>query len=87
MNRSLAAKSFWAFLAAPFAVIFLVTLTATWPLGLENSALRLGLIAYVIACPLMPMLWRGSRVVGVLLAGLLAVGLQILAVGIVNFWF
>lgn len=47
---------------------------------------RLALIVYVIASPLLPLVWRGTRVGLIVVAGVSALVVQAVAVGIVNFW-
>jgi hypothetical protein len=81
------ARLSYAVLALPLAAMFLFVLLTSWPLALQNSAPRLVLIAYVIACPLLPLLWRKSSVALILGAGIVALVVQVVAVGIINFWF
>ena len=77
----------WAVLALPMAALFLTVSLAMWPLVLQNSPARLGLIAYVVACPLLPLFWRGGRVPLVLGVAVLTLTAQLVAVSIINFWF
>ena len=87
MTPALVARISWTVLALPLAAMFLFVSLAMWPLVLQNNAPRLALIAYVIACPLLPLFWRGGRAALVLVAGALALVVQVVAVGIINFWF
>jgi hypothetical protein len=87
MTRAVVVRWSWSVLALPLAfMVFMVSL-AMWPLVVQNSAPRLALIAYVAACPLLPVLLRSRRVTYVLLAAVAALAAQILAFGVINFWF
>ena len=74
-------------LAAPFALVSLVAALATWPLVLNNSALRLALIVYVVALPLVPLLNRSNSLVPMLGWCLASIALQAVCMGVINFWF
>ncbi len=87
MSSAVVARLSWGVLVAPLAALFLMVSLLMWPLVLQNNAARLALIAYVIGCPLLPLFWRGSRVASIVCAGALALILQVVAVGIVDFWF
>lgn len=87
MTPPVIARLSWGVIALPLAAMFLFVSLIMWPLVLQNNALRLMLIAYVIACPLLPLFWRSGRVTVILGAGALTLLLQVLAVGIINFWF
>ena len=77
----------WTVLALPLAAIALIVSFLMWPLVLQNNAVRLGLIAYVAACPLLPLVWRSGRLAYVVCATVAALTAQIVAFGIINFWF
>ena len=83
----IAARIIWAMLAAPFALVSLVAALATWPLVLNNSALRLALIVYVVALPLVPLFNRSNSLVSMLGWALASVALQTVCMGVINFWF
>lgn len=74
-------------LVVPFAGILFFVALVTWPAVLENSVPRLSLIAYVVVCPLIPLLWRWERLPVIISVGVLTLVLQVLAVGVINFWF
>jgi hypothetical protein len=87
MTAAVIARLLWAALALPLAGLFLSISLSTLPLVFQNSPPRLGLIAYVIACPLLPLFWRGSRVAPIVVVAGAALIFQFVAVGIINFWF
>jgi hypothetical protein len=80
------ARACWSVFAFPLALIFLMSLLATWPAVLDNNAARLGTIAYVVVCPLLSLLPWPNRTAFVATVAVIAIALQLLAVGIVNFW-
>lgn len=82
-----AARITWATLAAPLALVSLVAALTTWPLVLNNSALRLALIAYVVALPLAPLFHRSNSLVPIFSWGLASIALQAVCMGVINFWF
>jgi hypothetical protein len=87
MTKAQIAKVSWAVLTLSLAALFLLSSLATWPAVLQNSAARLGWIAYVIACPMLPLFWRGRRLALILSAAGAVLLLQILAFGTLNYWF
>ena len=77
----------WGVFALPLSVVSLIAILATWPGVLDNSALRLVLIVYIVGLPLVPALWSAQDGRIVLPVGLAAVAAQIVSFGMLSFWF
>jgi hypothetical protein len=57
-----------------------------WPLVLNNSPPRLLLIAYILALPVVPVVWSSGNRRLLLAAGLATLAAQIAAFGTINFF-
>ncbi|RYG88226.1 MAG: hypothetical protein EON59_05070 [Alphaproteobacteria bacterium] len=81
------ARTGWLIAASPLSLMFALPCLLMWPLVLQNDGWILALIAYVIALPALPLLWCRHNVFGIGLVAFASLGLQLAAVGIINFWF
>lgn len=87
MTRAGAARTLWAFLGTPLALIVVYVSLLMWPAVLSNTGRNLLVFGYVTAVPLMPLLWRGRRVSLIVFTALLTLAVQVVAFGLVNHWF
>jgi hypothetical protein len=81
------ARLIWAALTLPLSVIFWITIAATGPTVLDNTAPRLALVAFVILSPLFPLILRTTSLRLIVGGTALSLIAQVLAFGFLNFWF